>query len=230
MKELDVPLMKSSLNDRIRISKNKKIKDKNTNLEKDTEYMASTDNKKSRSVLSPTHLVTNVEQCEGPEKEIAHDTTHETGEEIGEGVTRPTRGITCGKGARNAMKVSKKKLPLEFNIQMLRVVCQNDSSFMHMCGYILRTNCSLQYKDWRLVPNVDRTTLRHKLTTLFDIDVENSNVRKVIDSYMSRTWRGHRATLHAYFKEIGGEADPTKAKTTHPSDVKKEDWEYLCDM
>ena len=47
---------------------------------------------------------------------------------------------------------------------------------------------------------------------------------------MSRAWRGHRAKLHAYFKEIGGEADPTKAKTTPSSDVKKEDWEYLCDM
>ena len=68
------------------------------------------------------------------------------------------------------------------------------------------------------------------MKTLFDIDVENSNVRKVIDSYMSRAWRGHRATLHAYFKKIGGEADPTKAKITPPSDVKKEDWEYLCDM
>ncbi|KAI7749609.1 hypothetical protein M8C21_030122 [Ambrosia artemisiifolia] len=176
------------------------------------EYMASTGNKKSRSDpidslssheietilgLSPTNLVTNVEQSKGPVKEIVDDTTHETEEEIGEGVTRLTRGITCGKGARNAMKESKKKLPLEFNFQMLRVVCQNDSSFMHECGYILRTNYSLQYKDWRLVTNAERTTLRHKLTTLDDIDVENSNVLKVIDSYMSMAWRGHRATLHA---------------------------------
>ncbi|KAI7746884.1 hypothetical protein M8C21_032176, partial [Ambrosia artemisiifolia] len=50
-------------------------------------------------VSSPTDLVTNVEQSEGPEKEIVDDTTHETEEEIGEGVTRTTRGITCGKGA-----------------------------------------------------------------------------------------------------------------------------------
>ncbi|KAI7728104.1 hypothetical protein M8C21_032979 [Ambrosia artemisiifolia] len=121
MKELGVPLLKSSLKGTIRISKNKKRKDKNTNLEKDAEYMASTGNKKARSdpinslssheietisVLSPTNLVTNVEQSEGPEKEIVNDTTHETDEQIVEGVTRPTHGITCGKGARNAMKVS----------------------------------------------------------------------------------------------------------------------------
>ena len=95
------------------------------------------------------------------------DTTHETEEEIGEGVTRTTRGITCGKGARQVMKASKKKLPLEFNFQMMRVVCQNDSSFMHECAYILRTNCSLQYNEWRHVPNADRTPLRHKLTVSF---------------------------------------------------------------
>ncbi|KAI7755875.1 hypothetical protein M8C21_032314, partial [Ambrosia artemisiifolia] len=109
---------------------------KNTNLEKDPEYMASTGNKKSSSdpihshssheletisVLSPTNLVTNVEQTQGPKKEIVDDTTHETEEEIGEGVTRTTRGITCGKGARRVMKASKKKLPLEFNFQMMRV-------------------------------------------------------------------------------------------------------------
>ncbi|KAI7728743.1 hypothetical protein M8C21_014582 [Ambrosia artemisiifolia] len=76
--------------------------------------MASTGNKKSRShpvdslssheiepisVLSPTNLVTNIKQSKGPKKEIVDDTIHETGEEIGEGMTRPTRGITCGKGA-----------------------------------------------------------------------------------------------------------------------------------
>ncbi|XP_076921477.1 uncharacterized protein LOC143582895 [Bidens hawaiensis] len=133
--------------------------------------------------------VTNVGQSQ-PEKEIDNDTVYETEEEIGNGVIRTKRGITCGKGAR-IMKASKKRLSVEFNFQMRRVVCENDSSFMYECGYILRNNCSLQYKEWRLVPNEVRLPLRHKLTTLFDIDVENSNVCKVIDSYMARAWRGH---------------------------------------
>ncbi|KAL8209563.1 hypothetical protein R6Q57_006295, partial [Mikania cordata] len=66
--------------------------------------------------------------------------------------------------------------------------------------------------------------------TLFDIDVENSNVCKVVDSYMARAWRAHRAKLHAHFKEIGGSKDPTKAKVSPPYNISKEDWEYLCDM
>ncbi|KAI7733133.1 hypothetical protein M8C21_002445, partial [Ambrosia artemisiifolia] len=63
--------------------------------------------------------------------------------------------------------------------------------------------------------------------TLFDIDVENSNVRKVINNYMARAWMGHRAKLHDHFKEIGGSDDPTRAKTTPPSNIKKEDWDIF---
>ncbi|XP_076904199.1 uncharacterized protein LOC143559547 [Bidens hawaiensis] len=47
---------------------------------------------------------------------------------------------------------------------------------------------------------------------------------------MARAWRGYRAKLHDYFKEIEGLDNPTKAKTTPPSNVSKENWEYLCDM
>ena len=69
------------------------------------------------------------------------------------------------------------------------------------------------------------------MKTLFDIDVENENVCKVIDSYMARSWRNYRVELHKYFKEIGGPEDPIKAKTKPPLDIRsKEDWEYLCDM
>ncbi|KAL8226027.1 hypothetical protein R6Q57_018584 [Mikania cordata] len=66
--------------------------------------------------------------------------------------------------------------------------------------------------------------------TLFDIDVENSNICKVIDSYMARAWRAHRAKLRAYFKENGGSKDLTKIKASPPYNISKEDWEYLCDM
>ncbi|KAI7758053.1 hypothetical protein M8C21_007417, partial [Ambrosia artemisiifolia] len=37
----------------------------------------------------------------------------------------------------------------------------------------------------------------------FIIDLENSNVCKVIDSYMEGVWRSPRAKLHDYFKDIG---------------------------
>ncbi|KAL8228437.1 hypothetical protein R6Q57_016021 [Mikania cordata] len=50
--------------------------------------------------------------------------------------------------------------------------------------------------------------------TLFDIDVENLNICKVVDSYMARAWRAHRAKLHAYFKENGGSKDLTKIKAS----------------
>jgi hypothetical protein len=70
------------------------------------------------------------------------------------------------------------------------------------------------------------------LKTLFDIDVENTDVCKVIDAYMSRAWRNYRAKLHDYFKAIEGSKNATnlaEAKAACPDDVGKEDWEYLCD-
>lgn len=72
------------------------------------------------------------------------------------------------------------------------------------------------------------------MKTLFDIDVEDPKVRKLIDSCMAKAWRGYRGDLHRYFKEIGGQEDLNKAKTSRPSDsdcqVSQEDWEYLCNM
>ncbi|KAL8242048.1 hypothetical protein R6Q59_012350 [Mikania micrantha] len=128
------------------------------------------------------------------------------------------------------MKMSMKRLPLEFDFQTRRVISETGSAFMHECGYIVRNNCSFQFKDWRLVPNEVKMPLRLKLTTLFDIDEENSKVCKVADSYMARAWRAHRAKLHAHFKEIARSKDPTKAKASPPYNICKEDWEYLCDM
>ncbi|CAI9276017.1 unnamed protein product [Lactuca saligna] len=166
-----------------------------------------------------------------PYKTSVPDTIFETEQESDSNATIAKRGITCGKGARKAMKASKKRLPVEFNFVARRVICNNESAFTYECGYILRKNCSLQHKEWRLVPKEEKFPLRHKLTTLFDIDVENENVCKVIDSYMARSWRNFRAELHKYFKEIGGPEDPIKAKTKPPSNIRsKEDWEYLCDM
>ncbi|KAL8244058.1 hypothetical protein R6Q59_010316 [Mikania micrantha] len=154
----------------------------------------------------------------------------EAEQEIGNDTTRRKRGSTCGKGARKIMKTSMKRLPLEFDFQTRRVISETDSAFMHECSYIVRNNCSFQFKDWRVVPNEVKMLLRHKLTIPFDINVENSNVCKVVDSYMARAWRAHRAKLHAHFKEIGGSKDPTKAKASPPYNTSKEDWEYLCDM
>jgi len=47
---------------------------------------------------------------------------------------------------------------------------------------------------------------------------------------MQRAWRGHKYKLHAYFKEIGGEEDPIKAKSKRHEEVSQEDWDYLCDL
>ncbi|KAK9051006.1 hypothetical protein SSX86_027631 [Deinandra increscens subsp. villosa] len=184
-----------------------------------------------RSSNEPNSISPILEESQEPgQQQPQLHTTCEAEKEVGNGMTSNKRGITCGKGARKVMKASKKRLLVEFNFEMRRVISENESSFMHECGYILRNNCSLQFKEWRHVPSDVRESLHHKLTTLFDIDVEDPNVCKVIDSYMARTWRGYRATLHNHFKDIQGLADPSKAKTTPPSGISKEDWEYLCEM
>lgn len=95
------------------------------------------------------------------------DTVFETEQESGTGASSAKRGITTGKGARKAMKASKKRLPVEFNFDARRVICDNESAFTYECGYIVRNNCSLQYKEWRLVPEETRLPLRHKLTVSF---------------------------------------------------------------
>ncbi|KAL8249730.1 hypothetical protein R6Q59_006598 [Mikania micrantha] len=101
------------------------------------------------------------------------------------------------------MKTSKMRLPLEFDFQTRRVTSKTNLAFMHECGYIVRNNCSFQFKDWRLVPNEVRLPLRHKLTVGF---ILNSN----------RT-----------FKENGGSKYLTKIKASPPDNISKEDWEYL---
>lgn len=77
------------------------------------------------------------------------------------------RGGTCSKGARMIMKAAKTRLPVEFNFELRRVTSDNESKFTYECGYIVRKNCSLKYKEWRCVPNEVRLPLRHKLTVSF---------------------------------------------------------------
>lgn len=60
--------------------------------------------------------------------------------------------------------------------------------------------------------------------------MEDDDIRKVIDSYMGRAWRFHRAKLHSHFKVIEGSENVTNAKASPPPNIGKEDWEFLCDM
>ncbi|KAH6775985.1 hypothetical protein C2S52_013546 [Perilla frutescens var. hirtella] len=140
------------------------------------------------------------------------------------------RGITCGKGARKAMRNAKGRLTVQFNFALRLAICDNAEAFNNEIGYIARNDCSLRYKDWRFVTQEVRTPLRHKLLTLFDIDVEDKKVQEVIDSQMSKTWRSYRYKLHAHLKSIGGEKDPVKAKSIGHDEVSDEDWDYLCDL
>ncbi|KAL8216597.1 hypothetical protein R6Q57_023434 [Mikania cordata] len=92
---------------------------------------------------------------------------------------------------------------------------------------------TFQHQIVRLIKKLAMVQLEENVAvhvTLFDIDMENSNVCKVVDSYMARAWRAHCAKLHAHFKEIGGSKEPTKAKASPPYNISKEDWETLCDM
>ncbi|KAH6763409.1 hypothetical protein C2S52_020842 [Perilla frutescens var. hirtella] len=112
------------------------------------------------------------------------------------------RGITCGKGARKAMRSAKGRLTVQFNFALRLATCDNAEAFNNEVGYI----------------------------TLFDIDVEDKKVQEVIDSQMQKAWRSYRYKLRTHFKKIGGEKDPIKAKSTCPDEVSKEDWDYLCDL
>ncbi|XVF49897.1 hypothetical protein PTKIN_Ptkin04bG0052900 [Pterospermum kingtungense] len=128
------------------------------------------------------------------------------------------------------MKSAKKRLTVEFDFKLMQAICTNAEPFNNEIGYIVRKNCSLQYKDWRLVPPEVRAPLRQKLLTLFDIDVDDHKVQKLIDGQMQEAWKGHKYRMHVYFKKIGGEEDPAMAKTKRPEEVTEDDWDYLCDF
>ncbi|KAI3732366.1 hypothetical protein L1987_63570 [Smallanthus sonchifolius] len=103
------------------------------------------------------------------------------------------------------MKESKKKLSVEFNFQVRRVISENESSFMHECDYILRNNCSLQDKEWRLVPNEVRLPLRHKQTENAQKKVMARGKRK-LDS-----GNGSKSTLR-YHLERGQDLDSSSGQ------------------
>ncbi|KAL8248782.1 hypothetical protein R6Q59_005650 [Mikania micrantha] len=127
----------------------------------------------------------------------------------------------------------------QFQIQCIKSQAMNhNEAFQHQVQSInfqaMNHIEALQFQIVRLSKKLAMVQLEENVAVhtkaLFDIDVENSNVCKVVDSYMARAWRAHRANLRARFKEIGGSKDPTKAKASPPYNISKEDWEYLCDM
>lgn len=73
------------------------------------------------------------------------------------------RGITCGKGARKAMAKAKGRLRVEFDFRAGKAICANAECFNNEIGIIVRSDCSLQYKEWRCVPKFVREPLRAKL-------------------------------------------------------------------
>ena len=73
------------------------------------------------------------------------------------------RGSTYGQRARKMKKHIKGRLTVEFNFTLLQAICDNAEMFNNEIGYIVRKNCSFQYKEWRCVPSTVRSPLRHKL-------------------------------------------------------------------
>ncbi|CAH9140876.1 unnamed protein product, partial [Cuscuta epithymum] len=126
------------------------------------------------------------------------------------------------------MKSAKSRLTVKFDFDLMQAICDNTEVFNNEVGYILRTHCDLKYKEWRYVPEQERAPLREKLQTLFDVDLEDANVRKAIDRQMQRAWHGYRRTLRDHFKTVGGAGDITNAKSKPYEGVSKPDWEYLC--
>lgn len=72
-------------------------------------------------------------------------------------------GLTTGKGARKAMMKAKDRLSVEFDFRLMKAICNNAEAFNNEIGNNVRNYCSLQYKDWRSVPENDRKTIRLKL-------------------------------------------------------------------
>lgn len=68
------------------------------------------------------------------------------------------------------------------------------------------------------------------MQTIFDVDIEDAKIKKVIDSQMQKAWRNFRYSLHADFKDMKGEDNPVEAKEAGHEGVNKADWEYLCDL
>ncbi|PON31570.1 hypothetical protein TorRG33x02_357480, partial [Trema orientale] len=73
------------------------------------------------------------------------------------------RGTTCGRGTQAMKKAAKGRLTVDFNFTLMQAICDNAERFNNEIGYIVRTHCSFQYKEWRLVPPHIRAPLRDRL-------------------------------------------------------------------
>lgn len=60
---------------------------------------------------------------------------------------------------------------------------------------------------------------------MFDIDIDDEEVQKVIDFQMAKAWRTFKYKLHTHFTGLKEDEDP---KENCPDEVTQEEWDYLC--
>lgn len=60
---------------------------------------------------------------------------------------------------------------------------------------------------------------------MFDIDIDDEKVQKVIDFQMAKAWRTFKYKLHTHFTGLKEDEDP---KENCPDEVTQEEWDYLC--
>ncbi|PON62205.1 hypothetical protein TorRG33x02_279790 [Trema orientale] len=118
------------------------------------------------------------------------------------GVASRTRSSSAPTGGVVGSSTTSSDAPSLTECQL--AICANAERFNNECGYIVRMHGSFHYKDWRHVPEEET----------FDINLQDKLTQKVVDEQMRRAWRGQKYKLHTYFKEIGGEHDLTKAKSS----------------
>ena len=76
-----------------------------------------------------------------------------------------TRGCTIGKDTSIAAASSEGgKLPIRFDAKLCVPISEHAERFHNDIGFIMRSHAPYCFREWRLVPETTRASLRERLT------------------------------------------------------------------
>ncbi|XP_061994099.1 uncharacterized protein LOC133733983 isoform X2 [Rosa rugosa] len=146
---------------------------------------------------------------------------------------KKTRGITVGLKAHAIVSATKKRIPIKMDKdQKLPETIQANAMFVNEIGSFTRKLAPLKFKWWRKVPKDAKNDIKEALTTNFEFDWTDPELRLFVEKKMAKAFGSWRSKLHGHFKKYAHDLEYARA---HPPGEKLfgersiDEWEWLCD-
>ncbi|KAL6194253.1 hypothetical protein ACLB2K_035337 [Fragaria x ananassa] len=144
-----------------------------------------------------------------------------------------TRGITIGLKASNIVSATKQRIPIKMDKdQKLPETIQVNAMFVNEIGSFTRKLAPLKVKWWKDVTKEEKNDIKQALTTNFDFDWTDLELRRFVEKKMGKAYGYWRNKLHGHFKKYAHDVEYARA---HPPEEKLfgerslDEWEWLCD-